>query len=53
MSGQLIWKLTKDNSSFLKKQTIGTNKVEFTTEPFNMTSVNSRRSSGLANDKGM
>ncbi|KAK9766469.1 hypothetical protein K7432_004416 [Basidiobolus ranarum] len=47
MSADLTWLLVKDNSSFLVKR----NGVQFTTEPNNLTNLNSFKNSGLANSK--
>ncbi|KAK9761654.1 hypothetical protein K7432_013291 [Basidiobolus ranarum] len=47
MSSDLTWLLVKDNSSFLVKR----NGVQFTTEPNNLTNLNSFKYSGLANSK--
>ncbi|ORX89535.1 ribosomal protein L28 [Basidiobolus meristosporus CBS 931.73] len=47
MSADLTWLLVKDNSSFLVKR----NGVQFTTEPNNLTNLNSFKYSGLANNK--
>ncbi|ORX82315.1 60S ribosomal protein l28 [Basidiobolus meristosporus CBS 931.73] len=47
MSADLTWLLVKDNSSFLVKR----NGVQFTTEPNNLTNLNSFKYSGLANTK--
>jgi len=44
----LIWTLVRDNSSFLKKQK---NLPIFTSEPSNLTGLNSFKYSGLANKK--
>ncbi|KAK9764447.1 hypothetical protein K7432_008031 [Basidiobolus ranarum] len=47
MSADLTWLLVKDNSSFLVKRS----GVQFTTEPNNLTNLNSFKYSGLANKK--
>ncbi|ORY05347.1 putative ribosomal protein L28 [Basidiobolus meristosporus CBS 931.73] len=47
MSADLTWLLVKDNSSFLVKRS----GVQFTTEPNNLTNLNSFKYSGLANAK--
>ncbi|KAK9763308.1 hypothetical protein K7432_010139 [Basidiobolus ranarum] len=47
MSADLTWLLVKDNSSFLVKRS----GVQFTTEPNNLTNLNSFKYSGLANSK--
>ncbi|KAK9700420.1 hypothetical protein K7432_012216 [Basidiobolus ranarum] len=47
MSADLTWLLVKDNSCFLVKRS----GVQFTTEPNNLTNLNSFKYSGLANNK--
>jgi len=48
VSSELLWTLVRDNSSFLKKQK---NLPVFTSEPYNLTGLNSFKYSGLANKK--
>eukprot|EP00392_Amoebophrya_sp_AT5.2_P008078 g8097.t1 len=48
VSSDLLWTLVRDNSSFLKKQK---NLPVMTSEPYNLTGLNSFKYSGLANKK--
>lgn len=49
MSSDLIWELVRNNSSFLVKR----NGAQFSTEPGNLTNLNSFKYSGLANEKAV
>ena len=49
MSSELIWQLVRNNSSFLVKR----NGAQFTSEPGNLTNVNSFKYSGLANSRAI
>lgn len=47
MSSELVWQLVRNNSSFLVKR----NGAQLTSEPGNLTNVNSFKYSGLANNR--
>lgn len=47
MSSELVWQIVRNNSSFLVKR----NGVQLTSEPGNLTNVNSFKYSGLANNR--
>ncbi|CAI2180129.1 14388_t:CDS:2 [Funneliformis geosporum] len=49
MSDDLIWLIVRNKSSFLVKR----NGAEFTSEPNNLTNLNSFKHSGLANSKAI
>mmetsp|Transcript_38132 Transcript_38132/g.108865 ORF Transcript_38132/g.108865 Transcript_38132/m.108865 type:complete len:143 (-) Transcript_38132:94-522(-) len=48
MSASLVWQIIRNNSCFLVKQRNG---VSFSSEPNNLTKINSFKFSGLANDR--
>eukprot|EP00501_MAST-03F_sp_TOSAG23-6_P002623 GSMAST32.ASY1.ANO1.2765.1 assembled CDS len=47
MSNSIVWNIVKANSCFLKKQ----KHAQFTSEPRNLTAMNCKKYSGLANEK--
>jgi large subunit ribosomal protein L28e len=54
VSDSLVWELTRNNSSFLKKKNGNTKRsgsIGFSTEKGNLTSLNQHKYSGLANTK--
>ena len=53
MSASLIWHLTRDNNSFLRKvgQTSRDGSVRFSAEPNNLMAVSTQKYSGFANDR--
>ncbi|KAK9369506.1 ribosomal L28e/Mak16 [Lipomyces kononenkoae] len=52
ISNDLIWELTRDNSSFLIKRKTGAG-VQFSREPLNLTNKHTYVQSGLANSKAV
>eukprot|EP00292_Cryptomonas_paramecium_P021776 CAMPEP_0113664332 /NCGR_PEP_ID=MMETSP0038_2-20120614/1670_1 /TAXON_ID=2898 /ORGANISM="Cryptomonas paramecium" /LENGTH=157 /DNA_ID=CAMNT_0000579521 /DNA_START=38 /DNA_END=511 /DNA_ORIENTATION=- /assembly_acc=CAM_ASM_000170 len=49
VSPDLLWMLTRSHTSFLNKRESG--RIQFTSEPCNLTNLNSFKYSGLANSK--
>ena len=49
MSSDLVWNLVKNNSCFLRKQ----KNAQFTCEPNNLTAMNTKKYSGLPNEKAL
>merc|ERR1719446_937080 len=50
-SPDLLWMLTKNNSSFLVKRESG--RVQFSTDKYNLTSTNSFKAQGISNAKAV
>merc|ERR1712127_779853 len=50
-SADLVWMLTRGNSSFLVKRESG--RVQFSAEKYNLTAQNSFKYQGIANDKAV
>eukprot|EP00657_Telonema_sp_P-1_P006021 TRINITY_DN2395_c0_g1_i1.p2 TRINITY_DN2395_c0_g1~~TRINITY_DN2395_c0_g1_i1.p2 ORF type:complete len:152 (+),score=67.31 TRINITY_DN2395_c0_g1_i1:146-601(+) len=53
MSSDLIWQCVRTNSCFTKTRRCGSNFVQFTSEPNNLTQLNRFKDSGLANTKAV
>ncbi|KAL7268207.1 hypothetical protein RUND412_009177 [Rhizina undulata] len=53
VSDDLIWAITRDNSSYIVKRGYAGSRVTFSKEPLNLTNKHSRKYSGLANEKAI
>ncbi|KAI5849411.1 60S ribosomal protein L28 [Morchella snyderi] len=53
VSSDLLWAITRNNSSYIVKRGVGNERVTFSKEPLNLTNKHSRKHSGLVNEKAV
>lgn len=51
VSSDLLWAITRNNSSFIVKRGVGNERVIFSREPLNLVNKHSHKYSGLVNEK--
>lgn len=51
VSSDLLWAITRNNSSFIVKRGVGNGRVIFSREPLNLVNKHSHKYSGLVNEK--